>query len=66
MGRFYYKYIDKLFIINLISLSSGDKYLRVENRTINEVIYPESCKLLGSVYCKRQKTSWRMELCIRK
>lgn len=30
MGRFYYKYIDKVFIINLISLPSGDKYLRVE------------------------------------
>ena len=50
MGRTYCKYINKLFIINLISLSAGDKDLRGENRTRNEVIYPESCTFLGSVY----------------
>lgn len=56
MGRLYYKYINKLFIISLISSTSGNKDLRKENKTIKQVIYSESCKFLGSVHCKKSKT----------
>lgn len=42
MGRLYKKYIDKFLIINLISLPSGYKDLRGENRILTQVIYLES------------------------
>ena len=47
MGRTYCKYINKLFIINLISLSAGDKDLRGENRTRMKLFIQKAARFWG-------------------